>query len=493
MDAEGREAQAIMSLGLGSLFEILGSLSVVSQIFIVGISAIWILFNVRYSPKVVELGPTILTTLGIFGTFLGVAIGLAHFDTTNVQGSVPALLSGLKTAFWASVFGVGAAVQIKGREFLFGTGEKQGEGQEATPLAVLVDIRDSLGGIGENSLVQQIRLVRQDLNDRLLAQIRMARQDTNERMEAFRSGQLEVVAQIDNMANAQTHALQQLATMGSHTLVEALQDVVTGFNDKVASQFGENYRDLNQAVGQLLTWQQEYRETIKTMTSELADTLRMLGYAASDFRAVTQGSERFAQTAERVARTLDGIEAGESRIADVTRGLVKLTEEASGRVPYIEARLLELTSQMTNAVQSNQKSLSAALAGSVAELRLAMEASQTAIADIGRAIAAQLHDNQAAIAAALAENAAAMTEALQVTQRNLLAAVAGFDDETTHLIGMTKDRVLQLDRTIAASLNQSIDKLAGQLTAHMDAAGARVAAHPAKPRLQIVADAAGDD
>ncbi len=481
-----------MSLGLGSLYDFLTALSPVSQLFIAGILAIWVVFNVRYSPRVVELGPTILTTLGIFGTFLGVAIGLAHFDSSNVQASVPALLAGLKTAFWASVFGVGAAVQIKGREFLFGDGAAD-DGQDTTPLAVLVDIRDALGGIGENSMVQQLRLVRQDLNDRLLAQIRMARQDTNERMEAFRNGQLELVARIDHMARAQTEALQNLAAMGSHTLVDALQGVVVGFNDKVASQFGENYRELGQAVGQMLTWQNEYRETIKSMTGELAETLRLLGYAAGDFRAVTQGSERFAQTAERVARTLDGIEAGETRIADVTRGLVKLTEEASGRVPYIEARLLELTSQMTNAVQSNQQALSAALTGSAAELRQAMEVSQAAFADIARASAAQLRENQAGIAAALTENAGAMTQALQTTQRNLLDAIAGFDEDTAKLVGMTKDRVVKLDHTMAANLTQSIENLAAQLTAQLDAAGARAAAHAAKPRLQIVADAGGDD
>jgi hypothetical protein len=487
------KAQGDMSSGFGATYDFLTSLSLVSQIFIVGILAIWVMFNLRYSRKVVELGPTILTTLGIFGTFLGVAIGLAHFDTSNVQASVPALLSGLKTAFWASVFGVGAAVQIKGREFLFGNGEKAGTGDQATPLSVLVDIREAIGGYGENAMAQQLRLVRQDLNDRLLAQIRMARQDTNERMEAFRTGQMDVVARIDNMAIAQTEALRSLAAMGSQTLVDSLQHVVTGFNDKVASQFGENYRELGQAVGQMLAWQNDYRDTIKSMTGELAETLRLLGYAAGDFRAVTQGSERFAQTAERVARTLDGIEAGESRIADVTRGLVKLTEEAAGRVPYIEARLLELTSQMTNSVQSNQKSLSAALTGSAASLRDAMDSSQASFADIARASAAQLQENQAAIAAALTDNAAAMTQALHATQRNLLAAIAGFDEDTTNLIGMTKDRVVKLDHAMATNLTHSIEKLAAQLSTQMDAAGARVAAHAAKPRLQIVADAGGDD
>ena len=122
----------------GGLWEIVASLSIVSQVFILAIAALWLFFNLRYSARVVELGPTILTTLGIFGTFLGVALGLSHFDTGNVQASVPALLTGLKTAFWASVFGVGAAVQLKMREFLVDAFSKKKKvtGQSLSPLAV---------------------------------------------------------------------------------------------------------------------------------------------------------------------------------------------------------------------------------------------------------------------------------------------------------------------------------------------------------------------
>jgi hypothetical protein len=36
----------------------------------------------HYSTKTVELAPNILTSIGIFGTFLGVALGLWSFDTT---------------------------------------------------------------------------------------------------------------------------------------------------------------------------------------------------------------------------------------------------------------------------------------------------------------------------------------------------------------------------------------------------------------------------
>ena len=55
-----------------------------------------IYFHATYKEKTVEFGPTILTTTGIFATFLGIAVGLYDFDVNKVGDSVPALLEGLK-------------------------------------------------------------------------------------------------------------------------------------------------------------------------------------------------------------------------------------------------------------------------------------------------------------------------------------------------------------------------------------------------------------
>ncbi len=81
---------------------------------------LWIGFQIRFNYSTATFGPTILTTSGIFGTFLGIAIGLLHFDSHNIATSVPELLDGIKMAFWASVMGVGCALLIKVRYLFFG-------------------------------------------------------------------------------------------------------------------------------------------------------------------------------------------------------------------------------------------------------------------------------------------------------------------------------------------------------------------------------------
>ena len=129
---------------------------------------LWVFLHVTYNERTLEFGPAILTTTGIFFTFFGIAIGLKEFDVSNIQASVPALLGGLKTAFWASVFGVGGALTLKFRHYLFGLRAKKG-GEPVTGATVddlangLKSIHGALVGDSEATLVSQLKLMRQRL------------------------------------------------------------------------------------------------------------------------------------------------------------------------------------------------------------------------------------------------------------------------------------------------------------------------------------------
>jgi hypothetical protein len=144
------------------MINFLAAVPQVTLVFVAMIIATGIVLHFRYNPRTVALGPTLLTTTGIFATFLGVALGLYHFDTTNVQASIPALLDGLKTAFFASVAGVGFAITLKLREFLFGSGgasEQDNETDDVTAADLvrhLRDIREALVGTDEGSLISQL-------------------------------------------------------------------------------------------------------------------------------------------------------------------------------------------------------------------------------------------------------------------------------------------------------------------------------------------------
>ncbi len=54
----------------------------------------------------VEQFPALVSTLGVLGTFIGITVGLANFNVSDIDASIPELLSGLQTAFFTSICGM---------------------------------------------------------------------------------------------------------------------------------------------------------------------------------------------------------------------------------------------------------------------------------------------------------------------------------------------------------------------------------------------------
>ena len=55
---------------------------------------------------VIEMIPSLISTLGVLGTFAGITLGLYYFNTNDLTTSIPLLLNGLKTAFFTSLAGM---------------------------------------------------------------------------------------------------------------------------------------------------------------------------------------------------------------------------------------------------------------------------------------------------------------------------------------------------------------------------------------------------
>ena len=138
--------------------------------FIAAITLLAIYFHARFTPFVVAKSPAILTACGILGTFIGVAIGLMEFDPNAVQRSVPALIDGIKTAFWASACGIFFALTIKLREVFCGGGRVLTAKSRATIddlVTIMESIQQALVGGQGHSLHSLAALARQENNARM--------------------------------------------------------------------------------------------------------------------------------------------------------------------------------------------------------------------------------------------------------------------------------------------------------------------------------------
>lgn len=370
-----------------------------TRLFIGIILVVTLWLHIRFTSKAASFGPTILTTTGILATFIGIAVGLSQFDTSNIQASVPSLLAGLKTAFWASVAGVAGALTLKLRDYVFGhqVGNTDGINDETTAedlARYLRDIHKGLVGSEDGSLISQLKLSRQDTNDRL-----------------------------DRLQEAQVQALNKLSEMGSKALVEALRDVVRDFNEKITEQFGDNFKQLNIAVGNLLEWQNKYKEIVETSSAELKEITRLTAKSTSDYESLVERSGAFATIAESLNETISKADAQQRQMHVVIDALGKLLLSASGSLPEIEKRVLDLTAQLSSAVSDNQK----------------------------------------AVAAALTESAAAMRNTMQSTYQEVSTAQAEYSRQISDMVAKSKEQVSVLDAALSEELQKSLQSLGRQL------------------------------
>lgn len=50
--------------------------------------------------------PSLISTFGVIGTFLGITVGLIAFNSHDLDKSIPLFLDGLRTAFFTSLLGM---------------------------------------------------------------------------------------------------------------------------------------------------------------------------------------------------------------------------------------------------------------------------------------------------------------------------------------------------------------------------------------------------
>lgn len=306
--------------------------------FFVVITALTLYFHLfRYSVQITEMGPGILTSIGIFGTFLGVAIGLWGFDSADIQGSVPKLMDGLRTAFWSSIAGLLGALTLKIRA-VFSQTKNSPKGN--TKRATIDDLDHSLKQLtavleqpSEQNLQQQLKYQNQLLVEGL--------QQVNHTLEDYQERQAE--------ANAKA-------------LVGAIEMVMREFNTKINEQYGDNFKRLNQSVIAMLEWQQNYKEQLNTLINEQERTSTNMQEAGKAFEFMVQHANAFNGISESLQDLLSGIETQRNNLQAQLGSLADLVNHAADGLPQLEERIVALTTGMAESVTQQQNWLKTELA-----------------------------------------------------------------------------------------------------------------------------------
>ena len=166
---------------------------------------------------VIEMIPSLISTLGVLGTFAGITMGLYYFDTANLTTSIPLLLSGLKTAFFTSLAGMIGSLFLSGQVNKIFDEKTGGVSDSAEAAGIIVKALDTLKGQAESQAHSQTLFYNaaQQLIQKIDVGIEKLTVNTETMKLALNTLGIEVVNIKDNQASMEGKTESLLMSVGN--------------------------------------------------------------------------------------------------------------------------------------------------------------------------------------------------------------------------------------------------------------------------------------
>jgi uncharacterized phage infection (PIP) family protein YhgE len=296
------------------------------------------------NPYLYEAIPGVFTTLGVFGTFVGIFFGLQDFDVKNITDSIPTLLSGLKTAFLTSIVGIILSF-IFGRisQNILNKVEKESATFTNNELSALHEIikllKDSKTEISQNlqtlnksligdttdSISTQIVKLRNQLSETqngqkkqihlldniysalggddetsLLIQIQKLRAEQNDYSQKTKKYIEWIVKSMNDNNNLISKKFDEFSEMlaknNTEALVNVMKQATEEFNKQMTSivekLVQENFQELNNSVQRMNQWQQENKEMITQLTNQFKSVSEDFTISSTAIKEITTNTTK---------------------------------------------------------------------------------------------------------------------------------------------------------------------------------------------------------
>lgn len=316
--------------------------------FAYSLIGIWIFFSIififrKWKGKkvyhyVYESIPSLFTTLGIFGTFLGIYVGLQNFDVKDINNSIPTLLEGMKTAFLTSILGIIFSI-------LFGKWSQiVAERAERKESVVEVDeeieaLRQIIGTLKETHKQQIAVLQENQKQQTTILQENQKKVDKNhtEVLEILKGGfknNEKLLIDIKDILKGETSKLvnntetigsmllenqkylgkkfeelsAMLAKNNTEALVGVMKKVTEEFNKQMSTLINklvqENFEELNNSVKQLNSWQLENKAMIVSLTQQFENTAKNFSISADAAKEMSVNTKRLTDDNSNLAKMI---------------------------------------------------------------------------------------------------------------------------------------------------------------------------------------------
>jgi chromosome segregation ATPase len=227
-----------------------------------------------------------------------------------------------------------------------------------------------------------------------------------------------------------------IAENNSKALIEALSEVMRDFNAKINEQFGDNFKQLNEAVGRLLTWQEAYRQQLDQLREQMTASQVAISESKTALEAISTHASALPPAAEALSKLLTTAQAQIDDLSARLSAFAALKDKAESAMPTLSKMLDDFTKSMTektgtllSAIETENKSLRTQSETLRAEWTRTLE-SQKVVADSMVAEQQRLNrDTQERFANMTEDLTKRLGGAVEISGKNLDALVKALDDQ----------------------------------------------------------------
>lgn len=240
----------------------------------------------------------IASTIGVLGTFVGISIGLWKFNPNDITSSVPLLLSGMKIAFATSIIGMAALIFMK-------------------YIALKNEDEENIDDIMElfNTMIAESR----NVNNTLIENQKQTENVLNKVSEIWASHQENLTVELKS----------EILNLNNNTISK--QEELIGEFKKL----GECFTLLNSGVNNLLTWQENYKETIENTTKELEIVIQTIHNADESIESISKNSSLIKENNENLSEVLKEINKTQNVIIESNKSIIEISNTAKESIPQI--------------------------------------------------------------------------------------------------------------------------------------------------------------
>jgi uncharacterized phage infection (PIP) family protein YhgE len=151
-------------------------------------------------------------------------------------------------------------------------------------------------------------------------------------------------------------------TEANRTALEsAITHVMREFNTRIEEQYGDNFKRLNDAVGKMIDWQEQYKSQLEDLMSANERSAKSSTEAAASFEKLITQTRSFTSVAEDMETLLNALQNQSENLREYLTTFTTLIVDAQKGLPQLEDRIMLLTKGLQETVEGQSQQMKSLL------------------------------------------------------------------------------------------------------------------------------------